>query len=290
MLFLGLGTGLGSTLIVDGSRRADGARAPPVRGGDVRGLPRRPRPREAREEEVAAERRGRRGEADRRPSSLDDVVLGGGNVKKLKKLPPGCRLGDNANAFEGGFRLWRGRRAMTAATRASLRPDRRGRPSAPTPGRSRTSTFATLFADDPTRGERLTAEAAGLFLDYSKNRVTDETLKLLVRLAEESGLQSPDRRHVPGREDQRHREPGRPPRGAPRADGRLDPRRREERRPGRARGPRQDGGLLEPGPERRLEGPHREADPERRQHRNRRLGSRARHGLRGAPALQRALA
>ncbi len=45
-----------------------------------------------------------------------------------------------------------------------------------------------LFADDPKRGERLTAEAAGVFLDYSKNRVTDETLKLLVRLAEESGL------------------------------------------------------------------------------------------------------
>ena len=45
-----------------------------------------------------------------------------------------------------------------------------------------------LFAADPKRGERLTAEAAGLFLDYSKNRITDDTLKLLVRLAEESGL------------------------------------------------------------------------------------------------------
>jgi len=45
-----------------------------------------------------------------------------------------------------------------------------------------------LFADDPKRGERLTAEAAGLFLDYSKNRITDETLKLLIQLAEESGL------------------------------------------------------------------------------------------------------
>ncbi|HTZ27013.1 MAG TPA: glucose-6-phosphate isomerase [Streptosporangiaceae bacterium] len=45
-----------------------------------------------------------------------------------------------------------------------------------------------LFADDPGRGERLTAEAAGLYLDYSKNRVTDETMRLLVQLAEESGL------------------------------------------------------------------------------------------------------
>ena len=36
----------------------------------------------------------------------DDVVLGGGNVKRLKRLPKGCRAADNANAFLGGFRLW----------------------------------------------------------------------------------------------------------------------------------------------------------------------------------------
>src|SRR5213592_2091002 len=45
-----------------------------------------------------------------------------------------------------------------------------------------------LFADDPKRGERMTAEAAGIYLDYSKNRITDETLKLLLQLADESGL------------------------------------------------------------------------------------------------------
>jgi glucose-6-phosphate isomerase len=47
-----------------------------------------------------------------------------------------------------------------------------------------------LFADDPQRGERMTAEAVGLFLDYSKNRITDETLQLLLALAEESGLRA----------------------------------------------------------------------------------------------------
>jgi glucose-6-phosphate isomerase len=47
-----------------------------------------------------------------------------------------------------------------------------------------------FFAEDPERGESMTAEAVGLFLDYSKNRITRKTLKLLVRLAEESGLQS----------------------------------------------------------------------------------------------------
>jgi glucose-6-phosphate isomerase len=49
-----------------------------------------------------------------------------------------------------------------------------------------------LFASDPGRGERMSAEAAGLYLDYSKNRVTDETMRLLVALAEESGV--PERR------------------------------------------------------------------------------------------------
>ncbi len=48
----------------------------------------------------------------------------------------------------------------------------------------------TLFAQDPKRGERLTAEGAGLYLDYSKNRITDETLDLLLQLAEESGLRA----------------------------------------------------------------------------------------------------
>src|ERR1700744_6162866 len=56
-----------------------------------------------------------------------------------------------------------------------------------------------LFAQDPDRGERLTAEAPGLYLDYSKNRITDETMRLLVDLAEESGV--PQRRDAMFRGD-----------------------------------------------------------------------------------------
>ena len=52
----------------------------------------------------------------------------------------------------------------------------------------RSTHLRALFAEDPGRGERMTVEAAGLFLDYSKNRVTSETLSLLLQLAEESGL------------------------------------------------------------------------------------------------------
>src|SRR5277367_3597923 len=47
-----------------------------------------------------------------------------------------------------------------------------------------------LFAGDPGRGDRFTIEAAGIFLDYSKNRMTDETVRLLIQLAEESGLRA----------------------------------------------------------------------------------------------------
>ncbi|WP_158792652.1 glucose-6-phosphate isomerase [Granulicella sp. L60] len=50
--------------------------------------------------------------------------------------------------------------------------------------------LSQLFADDPARGERFTVETGGIFLDYSKNRITDETLKLLIQLAEESGLKA----------------------------------------------------------------------------------------------------
>jgi glucose-6-phosphate isomerase len=51
-------------------------------------------------------------------------------------------------------------------------------------------TLREMFTEDPGRGDRFTAEAAGIFLDYSKNRATDETLKLLLQLAEESGLRA----------------------------------------------------------------------------------------------------
>jgi polyphosphate glucokinase len=105
MLFLGLGTGLGSTLIVDGA-------VVPMELGH---LPYRKATFEDYVGERGQERFGKRlwrkRVADvvaRLQAALlpDEVVLGGGNVRALKELPPGCRAGDNANAFKGGFRLW----------------------------------------------------------------------------------------------------------------------------------------------------------------------------------------
>ena len=108
-----------------------------------------------------------------------------------------------------------------------------------------------LFADDPARGERMTAEAAGIFLDYSKNRITDETLKLLVATGGTMRAARANRRDVSRREDQRHRESRRPARRAARAERRVDRRRWQERRAGGSRRARQDGRLREPRPQRR---------------------------------------
>jgi polyphosphate glucokinase len=105
MLFLGLGTGLGSTMVVDGIVEPMELGHLPYRKGiyedyvGLRGLEKR------------GKKKWRNYVADvvqRLTAALepDEVVLGGGNAKVLNELPPGCRLGDNANAFTGGFRLW----------------------------------------------------------------------------------------------------------------------------------------------------------------------------------------
>ncbi len=105
MLFLGLGTGLGSAVIVDGIVEPMELGHLPYKKATfedylgVRGL------------EKHGKKKWRRDVADavqRLIAALEpeDVVIGGGNVHQLKALPPGCRAGDNTNAFLGGFRLW----------------------------------------------------------------------------------------------------------------------------------------------------------------------------------------
>src|SRR5262245_17846950 len=116
MLFLGLGTGLGTALIVDGMIEPMELGHLPYRKATfedyvgIRGLKR------------LGKQKWRRVVADvvaRLTAALepDSVVLGGGNVKKLKALPPLCRAGDNANAFVGGFRLWESADHQPAARR-----------------------------------------------------------------------------------------------------------------------------------------------------------------------------
>jgi polyphosphate glucokinase len=109
MLFLGLGTGLGSTVIADGIVEPMELAHLPYRKGTyedyvgLRGLKKRGKKKWRQHvEKVVAQLTG--------ALEPDDIVLGGGNVKKLKELPAGCRRGSNANAFIGGFRLWKSKR------------------------------------------------------------------------------------------------------------------------------------------------------------------------------------
>ena len=105
MLFLGLGTGLGSALVVEGRvAPLELAHLPYLRGEyeDYVGL---------RGYEKFGKKRWRAHVAEvaeilRKGMVADYVVLGGGQSKKLKKLPPNCRMGDNFNAFKGGQRVW----------------------------------------------------------------------------------------------------------------------------------------------------------------------------------------
>ncbi len=127
MLFLGLGTGLGAALVVEGHVQPLEIAHLPYRAGKTyeeflgkRGQDRMGKKRWRR---VVAEIVPRLFDA----FQVDEVVIGGGNAKQLKDLPRGARLGDNANAFVGGFRLWE--RAVVRRRRAALVvPDLRARP------------------------------------------------------------------------------------------------------------------------------------------------------------------
>ena len=107
MLFLGLGTGLGSALIVDGVLEPMELAHLPYKHGrtyedyvGLRGLKRLGKKKWREHVFDVVERLKTALEADY-------VVLGGGNAKVLKQLPPGARLGDNAYAFRGGYRMWK---------------------------------------------------------------------------------------------------------------------------------------------------------------------------------------
>jgi polyphosphate glucokinase len=105
MLFLGLGTGLGTAMVVDGTVEPMELGHLPYKKGTyedyvgLRGLKKYGKKKWRKNVEDVVEKLSVALEPD-------EVVLGGGNVKKLKVLPPHCRAGDNFNAFLGGFRLW----------------------------------------------------------------------------------------------------------------------------------------------------------------------------------------
>jgi glucose-6-phosphate isomerase len=212
MLFLGLGTGLGSAIVIDGILE-------PL---ELAHLRYRKRTYEDYVGLRGLERFGKKkwralvsDVVEKLAAALepDYIVLGGGNVKKLDKMPKNCRAGDNANAFRGGFRMWEETATLAAPAAAITGPAAHENPAtepATMTASNRASAGSTavaawqalqahyekikqvhlrqLFADDSRRAEHFSVDAVGLHLDYSKNRVNDETMRLLRQLADASDL------------------------------------------------------------------------------------------------------
>jgi len=151
MLFLGLGTGLGSALIVDGVLEPMELAHLPFKKGmtyedyvGLRGLKR------------SGKKKWRRHVAEvidqlKKALSADYVVLGGGNAKLLKKLPPDTRLGSNMNAFIGGARLWqetkdhstKPAKPRAAKSRSAAAKSKRAKPPATVPDEPAVAEFVT---------------------------------------------------------------------------------------------------------------------------------------------------
>jgi len=179
MLFLGLGSGLGTALVDEGA----------VVALELAHLPFKNR--------TFEDLLGQRGLASlgedgwraavlegaallRAAVAAEYVVLGGGNVRLFAELPPAVRRGHNDKAFEGGFRAWN-------------QPE--PAPETPLPGLRALATWAPrqhlreLFATDPGRAERFSLSVGSLLVDYSKNLITDESMKVMVELARQTGVE-----------------------------------------------------------------------------------------------------
>ena len=199
MLFLGLGTGLG-TCLVDGGRVVNLELAHlPFRDG------------RSFEDEVGQRGLERLGEAAwreavaevverlRAATVADDVVLGGGNVRLLDELPEDTRRGDPELAFEGGFRLWHGGAEASGEgrERADAFPEIVRSPVWHRLTEHRRELEDThlrrLFEEDSRRFERfsltLDDPESPLLVDFSKHRVTGETMRLLFDLARRAGVE-----------------------------------------------------------------------------------------------------
>ncbi len=180
MLFVGLGSGLGTALVDDGRIVALELAHLPFKDQTFedflgqRGLHSLG---EDRWREVVLEG----AELLRAAVAAEYVVLGGGNVRLFKELPPNVRRGHNDKAFTGGFRAWH--------TQPSV-PDDRSALKALAAFAPRQH-LRELFAQDPARAERFfLAVGPHLFIDYSKNLITQESMAALFALARRTGVES----------------------------------------------------------------------------------------------------
>ncbi len=180
MLFLGLGSGLGTALVDEGR----------VVALELAHLPFK--------DQTFEDLMGQRGlgalgveawrplvlegcELLRAAVAAEYIVLGGGNVRLFDQLPPTIRRGSNDKAFEGGFRAWDAAEPAAAAEVTGLRALAA---FAPRPH------LRELFATDPERATRMSLKVGDhLLIDFSKNLVTDEAMTALAALARKTGVE-----------------------------------------------------------------------------------------------------
>ena len=184
MLFLGLGSGLGTALVEDG-------RVVPL---ELAHLPFKDQTFEdllgQRGLKALGEERWRAAvfegaEILRAAVAAEYVVIGGGNVRLLPDLPPRFRRGHNDKAFEGGIRAWKGEAGDASEADEKRRPLREMSSLKPR------QHLRELFEQDPERATRFFASVGDqLFVDYSKNLVTQETMAALFQLARRRGLET----------------------------------------------------------------------------------------------------
>ena len=182
MLFLGLGSGLGTTLVDDGR----------IVALELAHLPYR----ESTFEDICGQRGLRQlGEDGWRAAVLDAaehlraavaaeyVMLGGGNVRLFGDLPPRIRRGSNDHAFEGGFRLWADEPQVPAAWSPVLAHAALWRQPTTAPS------LRSLF-DASDRAATFTLRLDDLVVDYSKNLITTETMTRLTELVRATGVEA----------------------------------------------------------------------------------------------------
>jgi glucose-6-phosphate isomerase len=179
MLFLGLGSGLGTALVDDG-------RVVPL---ELAHLPYR--------DQTFEDYTGQRGlsalgEAEwkhvvlhaaellRAAVAAEYVLLGGGNVRLFDELPPRIRRGHNDRAFEGGFRVWADQRPVPS----------HWKPLVAHAATWNQRSLSHVFDQNPERATRFSLRLGDLVVDYSKNHVDEDTMRLLVGLARASGVEA----------------------------------------------------------------------------------------------------
>ena len=181
LLFLGLGSGLGTALVDEGRVVALELAHLPFRDQtfeDIcgqRGL-------DALGEEAWRQAVIEASELLRDAVAAEYVVLGGGNVRLFTDLPPRVRRGNNDKAFAGGFHAWEPAAPLSGPSPGPLRALATAAPR---------QSLRELFANDPARVERFSLKIGEhLHVDYSKNLVTDDSMKVLFELARKTGVES----------------------------------------------------------------------------------------------------